>query len=334
MKEFMRNLVAVRAKLRRIFAAADPYLVMGMKAVTALIVLLSVNAAFPYRAVLSRGLIVAAVSLLCSILPWTYITVFGMLFLLGQLSAMSMEACVFVLVIAVALAVLSYLTLPGCGILWALLPVLLSWKIPAAAVLLAGLFGGITAFISVGSGTVLYFILKLIKDNAAVLTGAETAAASGAEVKTLVQRLLLLVEGVLKNEELIIVLIVFSLTALLVHLISRTEVDYAKEIAVGAGTVFCPVLLIVACRFAEVEISVGMTLLSTFIGLIAALGAEFLAVGLDYPRTEKVQFEDDDYYYFVKAVPKLKLPEDKARSEAEAAQQLRRAAAQAEKGSE
>ena len=104
--------------------------------------------------------------------------------------------------------------------------------------------------------------------------------------------------------------------------------------ALAANSLASPVLLIVACRFAEVEISVGMTLLSTFIGLIAALGAEFLAVGLDYPRTEKVQFEDDDYYYFVKAVPKLKLPEDKARSEAEAAQQLRRAAAQAEKGSE
>ena len=25
---------------------------------------------------------------------------------------------------------------------------------------------------------------------------------------------------------------------------------------------------------------------------------------LDYERTERVQFEDDDYYYFVKAVPK------------------------------
>jgi hypothetical protein len=26
---------------------------------------------------------------------------------------------------------------------------------------------------------------------------------------------------------------------------------------------------------------------------------------VDYSRTEYVQFEDDDYYYYVKAVPKL-----------------------------
>ena len=25
---------------------------------------------------------------------------------------------------------------------------------------------------------------------------------------------------------------------------------------------------------------------------------------MDYSRTEKVQYEDDDYYYYVKAVPK------------------------------
>ena len=29
------------------------------------------------------------------------------------------------------------------------------------------------------------------------------------------------------------------------------------------------------------------------------------AFNLDYARTEKVQFEDDDYYYYVKAVPKI-----------------------------
>ena len=27
--------------------------------------------------------------------------------------------------------------------------------------------------------------------------------------------------------------------------------------------------------------------------------------GVDYTRTEYVQFEDDDYYYYVKAVPKM-----------------------------
>ena len=32
---------------------------------------------------------------------------------------------------------------------------------------------------------------------------------------------------------------------------------------------------------------------------------EFFRFCLDYSRTEKVQFEDDEYYYYVKAVPKM-----------------------------
>ena len=313
MKDLMQRLQTWRLIGQRILAAGDPYIVMAAKAITALTVLLSINAAFPYRALLSRGLIVAAVSLLCSILPWTYITVFGVLFVLGQLSALSLEAFVFFLVIAVVLAVLSYVTLPGCGILLALLPVLLSWKIPTAAVLLAGLFGGITAFVSVAGGTAVYYVLKLIADNAAVLSGEQTVTASGETVSTLVQRLLLLVKGVLGHEEMLAAVLVFGLTTLLVHLLSRADVDYARVIAVGAGAVFCPALMMAASQLAGVRMSAGMVFLSAFVGLLVSLAALFLTVSLDYPHTEKVRFEDDDYYYFVKAVPKIKLPEEQAK---------------------
>ena len=313
MKDLMQRLQTWRLIGQRILAAGDPYIVMAAKAITALTVLLSINAAFPYRALLSRGLIVAAVSLLCSILPWTYITVFGVLFVLGQLSALSLEAFVFFLVIAVILAVLSYVTLPGCGILLALLPVLLSWKIPTAAVLLAGLFGGITAFVSVAGGTAVYYVLKLIADNAAVLSGEQNVTASGETVSTLVQRLLLLVKGVLGHEEMLAAVLVFGLTTLLVHLLSRADVDYARVIAVGAGAVFCPALMMAASQLAGVRMSAGMVFLSAFVGLLVSLAALFLTVSLDYPHTEKVRFEDDDYYYFVKAVPKIKLPEEQAK---------------------
>ena len=48
-------------------------------------------------------------------------------------------------------------------------------------------------------------------------------------------------------------------------------------------------------------------LLGTIIAVPLALLVAFLFMGLDYSRTEKVQFEDEDYYYYVKAVPKMKI---------------------------
>jgi hypothetical protein len=47
-------------------------------------------------------------------------------------------------------------------------------------------------------------------------------------------------------------------------------------------------------------------LLSLLLSIIFA----FLRYGADYQRTERVRFEDDDYFYFVKAVPKLRARKD------------------------
>ena len=45
-------------------------------------------------------------------------------------------------------------------------------------------------------------------------------------------------------------------------------------------------------------------LLDTVISFCIAVVAAFFLHSLDYSRARNVQFEDDDYYYYVKAVPK------------------------------
>ena len=49
--------------------------------------------------------------------------------------------------------------------------------------------------------------------------------------------------------------------------------------------------------------TVGL-LVGSIISLLIGFLIQFLFMNLDYARTERVQFEDDDYYYYVKAVPK------------------------------
>ena len=51
------------------------------------------------------------------------------------------------------------------------------------------------------------------------------------------------------------------------------------------------------------SITIVMALLS--MGIVYVL--QFMILAVDFTRTEYVQFEDDDYYYYVKAVPKVKV---------------------------
>jgi hypothetical protein len=66
--------------------------------------------------------------------------------------------------------------------------------------------------------------------------------------------------------------------------------------------------------FPRLQIALAIILGSALGAGIAAV-IHFFAFYVDYTRTENVQFEDDDYYYYVKAVPKVTLsaPEKKVK---------------------
>ena len=42
----------------------------------------------------------------------------------------------------------------------------------------------------------------------------------------------------------------------------------------------------------------------TVVAVLVGIILEFFVFGGDYTRTERLEYEDDDYYYYVKAVPK------------------------------
>ena len=50
-----------------------------------------------------------------------------------------------------------------------------------------------------------------------------------------------------------------------------------------------------------------MTNVGIIIGTLLAVFLQFMKCAVDYSRTEYTQFEDDDYYYYVKAVPKMNI---------------------------
>ena len=52
-------------------------------------------------------------------------------------------------------------------------------------------------------------------------------------------------------------------------------------------------------------VSAGSMIFGIVASVVIALIYQFFVFAVDYTRTEYLQYEDDDYYYYVKAVPKL-----------------------------
>ena len=57
----------------------------------------------------------------------------------------------------------------------------------------------------------------------------------------------------------------------------------------------------------QTSIKVLPLILGSLFSVGVAVVLQFFLFSVDYSRTEYVQFEDDEYYYYVKAVPKLSI---------------------------
>ena len=57
--------------------------------------------------------------------------------------------------------------------------------------------------------------------------------------------------------------------------------------------------------FLDLNVSIMGVIVGTLISLVLTFALQFFIFSVDYTRTEYVQFEDDEYYYYVKAVPKM-----------------------------
>ena len=210
------------------------------------------------------------------------------------------------------LALARYLLLPGSGLVLVVLPILFLWKIPFLIPLVVGVTGVLSGFVSVGSGVIIFYLLQFLSRNLEYLTAPEG--------DTLVQRLFFLLKGMAEHPQMITVMLCFCLTTLVVYLISRLKVDYAPQIAVGFGALLDPLLLAGIFDFLRRPAGPESLIWGSLISLPVALIISLLHRFLNYAKTENVQFEDDEYYYYVKAVPKVVLSVRDRKPEAAAAE--------------
>ena len=114
-----------------------------------------------------------------------------------------------------------------------------------------------------------------------------------------------LVRGIVLDEHMLLLIVAFSVCTAASAMISRTRLNNcwiaAAVCGIGILFVFIPA--------GDIILGTG-TLGADTAGLIVSLVLSVLyaavVYSVDFRRTENLSFEDDDYYYYVKAVPKLK----------------------------
>ena len=293
----MTALLELRENLKKIYSRNEAFILPVIKFLLSFIVLSIINGKMGYMTKLDNMAIVLIVSLLCSFLPTGFMAFFAMMFAVLHMYALSIETAAVGLVVFLLLYLLFLRFTAKEALVVVLTPVLCMLKLPYVMPEAMGLIGTPASCVSVGCGVVVYYLLQT------VITNAPTINSMGAEEAT--AKLRLLIDGMLGNKAMLVMIAAFAITVIVVYLIRRMSVDHSWTIAMVAGVMIEVMILLVGDLMYDTNLSIVSALLGAVVTLIACKIIEFFRFCLDYSRTEKVQFEDDEYYYYVKAVPKM-----------------------------
>ncbi len=292
----MSSLLEMRENLRNFYSRNEVYLLPLLKCVLALTTLMVLNMNLGYMTKINNPILVLLIALMCSFLPMNLLVVISAVFVMLHCYAISMECAIVVGSGLLLLFLLYYRFAPKDTLVVVFLPLCFGLKIPFVLPLIVGLLCGPASVVSVACGVIVYYVIHYVKESASLIMSLD---ADGS-----VAKFRYVLDGLLDNKAMMVVLISFCVTTIIVYIIRRLSVDHAWTIAIFVGAVTNVIILLVGNLMYETGISVVSLILGTIAALVIAKVVEFFAFNVDYTRTEYVQFEDDEYYYYVKAIPK------------------------------
>ena len=182
--------------------------------------------------------------------------------------------------------------LPGITVLYRL-------SVPYAAPMMAGLFGDYHEVTTVISGSAIAYYMKSVHD--AVPTLSETGNSTGG---------LDILSSMVGNSGFYFFMAAMVTMFLVVTTVRNIRSSHSWILAVMLGVLSEALIM----SGGEIFFGQGPGAATLFFGNVFTAVVGFLAAlffqNLDYTRVERVQFEDDDYYYYVTAVPKVHISEE------------------------
>ncbi len=293
----MMALLEFREMLRSFYGKYDAVLTAVVKFAVSVTAFWMLNDSIGYMEKLKNPVVWLSMSLVCSFLPYSIISFLAGIVLVAHISSVSLELALILSLIFLMVAILYYGFQPGDGYLLLLTPLLFQFKIPYVIPLLVGLSGGLAGIVPVSCGVFVYYIIQYVKQNAGVLTNDAAL--------DITQKYVQIIKNMMGNRVMVVMIIAFAAGILVVYLIRTLSVDYAWHIAIVAGAMTQLMVIFVGDFMFDVSVPMVEMLIGMIAAMILAAVYNFFVFAVDYSRTEYIQFQDDDYYYYVKAVPKI-----------------------------
>ena len=294
----MVKLLELKEQIKNFYAEHEGYMQPLFKFLVIFISQVIIKFHFQVDNIVSSWIIIVAASVIFAFMPWSLIVTGLLAAIIIDIFSLSMELAGLVLMLILVMLILFFRFTPNQGLFLIFVPLAFFIQIPYLIPIAAGLLFAPTAVVSVTFGTLLYYIIDTISTHKEAITNI----ASGDNTPTGSFTIVNMVTG---NTEMYLIMASFVVTVLVVYFIRRMSINNAWMISIISGGLLNFVIILVGSLVLKIDYSTVGLIIGAVISVILAYILQFFVFSLDYTRTEHTQFEDDEYYYYVKAVPKI-----------------------------
>ncbi|MDO4477851.1 MAG: hypothetical protein Q4B73_02270 [Lachnospiraceae bacterium] len=244
----------------------------------------------------SNNFLILVLGCLSAVLPVTAIPIFAGILAVGLAWSIGLEAVAITAMVLLVLTALFLRFAPQSAILIVLVPMSMTLGFPCLVPVLAALKSRLSSIMGIGCGVVVYYLLKTL---------TELANGTMAVGNDLTARVQGIATGVFGRDEMALHLVVLCGVFVVVFMLRQLSMPHSRTIAAVGGPIVYVLLMIAGASLANGAASPAGLVPDVIVTILAALVLNFFLFDVDYRRTEYLEFEDDTYYYYVKAIPKV-----------------------------
>ncbi len=290
------SILKMRKDLHELYKKHNRMITLVTKGLSALLLFLSLNSLYQNHGAVMI-LLAVGMALICAVLPARYLFAASSLITAVHLWGISWDIALCYVVMVFTAWVFICRIWPDAGIIIAFAPLLFTIKIPFLLSLLVGLFAALSGVGALVFGVVFYFLGTYSSNAAALLSSG-----AGEDYMLAIQAV---IASFAADKEFVLILGAMIIAALVVYILCHQSFDYSWYIGTVAGGIAGIVVYLAGAILFETDRTYIIYILTIPVAMCIACLVQFLRCIIDYSGVEYVEFQDDDYYYYVKAVPKV-----------------------------
>ena len=294
----MIQLLLIRDSIKSVFKKYNAAIIPVFRFIAAFVTFALINGDLGYNEKLTGISVLVLLSAISAFFPMG-VTVFlsGILMIFHIYSASMFLSLIFIVIIAILYFLLMRLA-PGYSSLIIAIPVLTFFHMEALVPIAVGLVGSPIAIFAMIPGIVVSVLFNIIKE-------AVKMSAGSMQIEDNLQIYVFVIKSLLENKLMLLMIAAAIAVFLATYICRRLAVSHSYILGIIAGIIVNLIVMIVGGLVFEVNVSVLWIFLGSIISGALAFAVQFFKYLLDYSSVEHLQFDDDDYFYYVTAVPKL-----------------------------